>query len=98
MSIYGNSNGTKIFSIPVEWVVTENLEVQANSIEEAVQFILANADLIPLGQDADYVDGTYKISADESDDGDVEAIVQTLKLCGYSESEAQEYNCVDTLY
>ena len=46
--MYGNQNGTKVFSIPVEWVVTETIDIKANSLREAIEFINKNADEIPL--------------------------------------------------
>lgn len=85
--MYGNENGEKVFSIPVEWVVTENLEIRANSLKEAVKFIKDNLDAIPLGTEPDYVDGTYKISADEDGDMEPEEIAKEMKKLGYGYSE-----------
>lgn len=46
----GNKNGSKVFRIPVEWVVSENLEIVADSIEEAIKFVKENNDLIPINE------------------------------------------------
>ena len=45
--IYGYENGEKVFSIPVEYVVTENLHIRADDLKEAVKFIVANKNSIP---------------------------------------------------
>lgn len=44
--MYGNQNGTKVFSIPVEWVVTETIDIKANSLREVIEFINKNVDEI----------------------------------------------------
>ena len=95
MSMYGRNNANKIFSIPVEWVVTETLQIKADSLEEAIEFINNNADEIPLGDEPAYIDGTYKISADEDYDMDTQKIKRNLEAYGYSEREAQPFDLVD---
>lgn len=93
--MYGNNNANKVFSIPVEWVVTENLDIKANSLEEAIEFINNNIDEIPLGENPAYIDGTYRISADEDNDMDAEKIKTMLELYGYKEREALPSDVVD---
>ena len=90
--LVANNEATKIFSIPVEWVVTENLEVKASSLEEAVKYINDNADEISLGDEPAYIDGTYRISADEDFDMDTEKICKNLDMYGYKVREATEYD------
>ncbi len=95
--MYGNNNADKVFSIPVEWVVTENIEVKANSLEEAAKFILDHNEEIPCGEVTTYVDGTYKISADEYSDNDANTIAETLRLCwDVEERDATKYDVVDS--
>ena len=93
--MYGNNKATKVFSIPVEWVVTETLEIKANSLKEAIIFINENADEIPLGDEPAYIDGTYRISADEDYDMDTEKIVRNLEAYGYTAREALPSDIVD---
>ena len=95
--LYGNQNGTKVFSIPVEWVVTETIDIKANSLREAIEFINKNADEIPLGTEPAYIDGTWKISADESGLMDANEILETLDSYGYTERNASEYDEVEEL-
>ena len=95
--MYGNQNGTKVFSIPVEWVVTETIDIKANSLREAIKFINKNADEIPLGTEPAYIDGTWKISADESGLMDANEILETLDSYGYTERNASEYDEVEEL-
>ncbi|AOZ97927.1 hypothetical protein [Butyrivibrio hungatei] len=94
--MYGNNNGAKVFSIPVERIVSENIEVRANSLKEAVEFINKHSDEIPTSNDAAYIDGTWKISADEDNDLDTNKICERLACYGYNEREATEYDKVDS--
>ncbi len=94
--MYGNNNANKVFSIPVEWVVTENIEVKANSLEEAVRFVVDNYDEIPCGEDASFVDGTYRITGDDDFDGDISKVTENLKTYGYTERTAESYDTVDS--
>ena len=93
--MYGRENANKVYGIPVEWVVTEMLEIKADSLEEAVKFIVNNESKIPCGDNAEYIDGTYKISADDNCNGDVAEIVENLKDRYYSEREATPYDTLD---
>lgn len=90
--MYGNSKGTKVFSIPVEWTVTETLEIKADSLKEAVEYINNHLDDIPLGTEPEYIDGTYKISADENGTLNTDEITANLKSYGYTEREAKSYD------
>ena len=52
---------------------------------------------IPCGDNADYVDGTYKISADELDNNDVDKITENLRFDWYvEERDATKYDVVDS--
>lgn len=95
--MYGDKNGSKVFSIPIEWIVTETIEIKANSLQEAIEFINENADLIPLGTEPEYIDGTWKISADESGTMDTKEIIETLGNYRYSERDSDEYDEVEEL-
>lgn len=94
--LYGNQEGSKVFSIPVEWTVTDTIDIRADSLREAVEFLTENADSIPLGEDPQYIDGTWRISADESGLGDIEDIIEVLDDgYGYSERDAEDYDEVE---
>ena len=58
----------KKFSIPVTWQVWDKVEVEAETIEEAIKYVKNNIDEIPLGTEPEYIDGTYKI--DDGKDGE----------------------------
>ena len=56
------------FTIPVTWEVRDMVTVQAKSLEEAYNYVQEHLDDIPLGDDESYVDGSYEISANDSDE------------------------------
>lgn len=91
--MYGNNEGKKVFSIPVEWTVTETLDIRANTLEEAIEFIRENNDIIPLGDDPVYLDGSYKISGD-TEFADAEA--REIE-CYVSEQDADSYDEIEEL-
>ena len=97
--MYGNDKGKKVFSIPVEWVVTETLDIRANNLQEAVEFIVDHLDIIPLGTEPVYIDGSYKISADDTGEYDINAISTALHRYGsYTERNVDErFDKVDVL-
>ena len=51
----------KKFNIPVTWEVWDVVEVEAETLEEAIKYVKENIDTIPLGKNTEYLDGTYKI-------------------------------------
>lgn len=55
----------KTFKVPVEWEVWDFVEVEAESFEKAIKYVLDNKDEIPLGTTPEYIDGSYKISSEE---------------------------------
>ena len=65
--VTANKNAKSEFIIPVTWQVFDNLKVQANSLEEAYDYVNENLDIIPLDSDNEYADGSYEISADDVD-------------------------------
>ena len=66
----------KKFSIPVTWQVWDKVEVEAESIEDAVKYVKENIETIPLGTEPEYIDGSYQI--DDGADGQ-ESIEDTVK-------------------
>lgn len=69
----------KKFSIPVTWEVWDKIEVEAETIEEAIQYVKDNLDTIPLGTEPEYVDGSYKIEDGNNGESDIEETVSYLK-------------------
>lgn len=95
MAVYGKENGKKIFNVPVEWTVSELLQIRADSFKEAIQFVLDNLDMIPLGTEPDYIDGTYKISSEYDE---AEEIEEELSMYyGNKGSVATELDIVERL-
>lgn len=89
MSMYGNKKGKMVYSIPVEWVVTENIEVRADSLKEALEFVKKHNDEIPTSSDAEYLDDSYAIFAyddiqsDLNEDTDVSELEEKMISYGY---------------
>lgn len=69
----------KKFSIPVTWEVWDKIEVEAETIEEAIQYVKDNLDTIPLGTEPEYIDGSYKIEDGNNGESDIEETVDYLK-------------------
>lgn len=54
--------------LPVTWSVCGIVEIEASSIEEAVERFNAEIDLIPLPRDGiAYVDGSFELSSSDLD-------------------------------
>ena len=69
----------KKFSIPVTWEVWDKVEVEAETIEEAIQYVKDNLDTIPLGTEPEYIDGSYKIEDGQDGEADIEETIYYLK-------------------
>ena len=69
----------KKFSIPVTWGVWDKIEVEAETIEDAIQYVKDNIDTIPLGTEPEYIDGSYKIDDGENGNANIEDAVKYLK-------------------
>ena len=65
--VYGvaDKNAKKEFIIPIYWQVAGRLKVQANSLEEALEWANEHEDEIELDSDAEYLDGTFEIEQEE---------------------------------
>ena len=71
----------KKFFIPVTWQVWDKVEVKADSIEEAVEWLKENIDLVPIGIEPEYVDDSYRIDDGQDGEATVEETVKYLKEC-----------------
>ena len=70
----------KKFSIPVTWEVWDKVEVEAETIEEAIQYLKDNVDTIPLGTEPEYIDGSYKIDDGSNGEATIEDTIKYLKM------------------
>ena len=53
------------FKVPVEWSVYDTVDVEADTFEKAVKYVLDNKDDIPLGTEPQYIDDSYKICSED---------------------------------
>lgn len=54
------------FKIPVEWAVYSTVEIEAESLEEAIEIFDKIMDYIPLPTEPNYIDGSFqRVNADE---------------------------------
>ena len=52
----------KYYEIPCTWEVYGTIEIEADSLEEAIE--LAERDDAPMPDDSDYVDGSFQVDRD----------------------------------
>ena len=52
----------KYYEIPCTWEVYGTIEIEADSLEEAIE--LAERDDSPMPNDSDYVDGSFQVDRD----------------------------------
>lgn len=69
----------KKFSIPVTWEVWDKVEVEAETIEDAIQYVKEHIDEIPLGTEPEYIDGSYRIDDGENGEANLEETIRYLK-------------------
>lgn len=48
------------YKIPVEWAVYDTVEIEADTLEEAIKKFDETIDYIPLGTEPEYIDGSYQ--------------------------------------
>ncbi len=59
----------KTWKIPVTWEVYGTVEVEADMLEDAIDIARDDEGVIPLPDDSDYVDGSWRVT-----DEDIEAV------------------------
>lgn len=69
----------KKFSIPVTWEVWDKVEVEAETLEDAVRYVRENIDEIPLGTEPEYIDGSYKIDDGDNGEATIEETIAYLR-------------------
>ena len=57
---------SKYYEIPCSWEVYGTVEVEANSLEEAIE--LAERDDSPMPDASDYVDGSFEVDRDVAEE------------------------------
>lgn len=55
----------KTFKIPVTWEVYATVEIEADSIEEAIEIAKDENGLIPCPTDQEYVEGSWRLTDEE---------------------------------
>lgn len=63
---YVSEDGT--YLIPVEWSVYSTIKVEADNLKDAIKKANAAIDDLPISCDCEYMDGSYKINADDEDE------------------------------
>ena len=53
--------------LPVTWESFGIVEIEANSIEEAVKYFNENSDYINMPKNSEYVDGSFRLSESDPD-------------------------------
>lgn len=67
----------KAFKIPVEWSVYDTVEIEAESMEQAIKIFDETMDDIPLPTEPEYIDGSFqRVNADEP----IEQVVEYYSL------------------
>lgn len=69
----------KQYNIPVSWSVSDKVVVEAETLEEAVQFVKDHIEEIPLGTNPEYVDDSYQIDDGSSGEKSVQETAQYLR-------------------
>ena len=54
-------------NLPVTWEAFGIVEIEANSIEEAVNYFNENSDYINMPKNSEYVDGSFRLSESDPD-------------------------------
>lgn len=55
----------KTWRIPVSWVASALIDVQANSLSEAMHIAEDSEGKLPLPNDSEYVDGSWEVSMED---------------------------------
>lgn len=58
------------FRVPVEWAMCGWVTVEAETPTEAIKTVREQSDTIPLPEDGEYIDGSFKINSDDHQPAD----------------------------
>lgn len=71
----------KVFKLPVEWAVFGKIEIEAESLEDALRIFCETEDEIGLPTDNDYIDGSFKLATESSPYVNIEETAKELRDC-----------------
>lgn len=71
----------KTFLIPVEWTVRSTIRVEANSLQEAVDFAKEHINDIPITSDNEYIEDSYTVVDDDLENAQSYADISSIVLC-----------------
>lgn len=71
----------KAFKLPVEWAVFGKIEIEAESLEDALRIFCETEDEIGLPTDNDYIDGSFKLATESSPYVNIEETAKELRDC-----------------
>ena len=57
----------KKWKIPVTWEVFGNVVVEADTLAEAMKIARDEEEILPLPEESDYVDGSWRITEEDED-------------------------------
>ena len=57
----------KTWKIPVTWEVYGTVEVEANTLEEAIDIARDEEGALPLPDESDYVDGSWRVTEEDAE-------------------------------
>lgn len=77
MAEFGNENGKYTYRIPFQWKVFDDIEIKADSLEEAVQWAFDNMWKLGPTTDPTYAEDSFDF--DVPDTGSVEEVVDYLE-------------------
>ena len=69
----------KVFELPVEWAVFGKIEIEAESLEDALRIFCETEDEIGLPTDNDYIDGSFKLATESSPYVNIEETAKELR-------------------
>lgn len=69
----------KKFSLPVIWSVWDKVEIEAETLEEAIKKFKDKIDEIPLGTEPEYIDGSYQLDDGGNGEKSLDETIQYLK-------------------
>lgn len=69
----------KVFELPVEWAVFGKIEIEAESLEDALRIFCETEDEIGLPTDNDYIDGSFKLATESSPYTSIEETAKELR-------------------
>lgn len=69
----------KIFKLPVEWAVFGTIEIEAESLEDALKIFCKTENEIELPTERDYIEDSFKLSTDASPYINIEATAKEIR-------------------